>query len=43
MWNCDLCRTIVNDINDKFSDELAMEKNEENQDDSDDGWYFKRR
>jgi hypothetical protein len=33
----------VNDINDKFSDELAMEENEENQDDIDDSWDFKRR
>jgi mannose/fructose/N-acetylgalactosamine-specific phosphotransferase system component IID len=30
-------------LNDKFSDELAMEENEENQDDIDDSWDFKRR
>jgi hypothetical protein len=40
---CALCQSIVNDINDKFSDELAMEENEENQDDIDDSWDFKRR
>jgi hypothetical protein len=33
----------VNDINDKFSDELAMEENDENEDDIDDSWDFKRR
>jgi hypothetical protein len=31
IWYCALCQSIVNDINDKFSDELAMEENEENQ------------
>jgi hypothetical protein len=33
----------VNDINDKFSNELAMEEDEENEDDIGDSWDFKRR
>ena len=43
IWYCALCQSIVNDINDKCSDELAMEENEENEDDIDDSWDFKRR
>ena len=38
-----LCQSIVNDINDKFSNELAMEEDEENEDDIGDSWDFKRR
>jgi len=38
-----LCQSIVNDINDKFSDELTMEEDEENEDDIDNSWDFKRR
>jgi hypothetical protein len=33
----------VNDINDKFSNELAMEEDEENEDDIGDSWDSKRR
>jgi hypothetical protein len=40
IWYCALCQSIVNDIYDKFSDALAMEENE---DDIDDSWDFKRR
>ena len=43
IWYCALCQSIVNDINDTFSDELAMEQNEENEDDIDDSWDFERR
>ena len=42
IWYCALCQSIVNDINDKFSDQMAMEENEENRDDIDDSWDFKR-
>jgi hypothetical protein len=41
-WYCALCQSIVNDINDKFSNELAMEEDEENEDDIGDSWDFKR-
>ena len=40
IWYCALCHSIVNDLNDKCSDALAMEENE---DDIDDSWDFKRR
>jgi len=43
IWYCALCQSIVNDINDKFSDELTMEEDEENEDDIDNSWDFKRR
>ena len=33
-----LCQSIVNDINGKFANELAMDE-----DDIDDSWDFKRR
>jgi len=42
-WYCAICQSIVNAINHKFSNALAMEEDEENEDDINNSWDFKRR